>query len=184
MEDKLSTLEVGKLADVFVVEGNPLEGFDALSSAVSPPQAKWSSGQRSLPGPPRRQGNADLWPVAAQMQPRAGTPTVQSAPLARERRPLASSPGGGRHRPPEAGETRTPDASWVPNRVLLMRLRGGICSPARHQHADRPPRSPLLLVLPAASSVIRAAKGVTQPRWRSRSRATTSAAGCTLPASI
>ena len=61
MEDRLSTLEVGKLADVFVVEGNPLEGFDALSSAVSPPQAKWSSGQRSLPGPPRRQGNADLW---------------------------------------------------------------------------------------------------------------------------
>ena len=55
-------------------------------------------------------------------------------------------PGGGRHRPPEAGETRTPDASWVPNRVLLMRLRGGICSPARHQHADRPPRSALLLV--------------------------------------
>ena len=49
-------------------------------------------------------------------------------------------------RPPEAGETRTPDASWVPNRVLLMRLRGGICSPARHQHADRAPRSPLLLV--------------------------------------
>ena len=59
MEDKLSTLEVGKLADVFVVEGNPLEGFDALSSAVSPPQAEWSSGQRSPPGPPRRQGNAD-----------------------------------------------------------------------------------------------------------------------------
>ena len=64
MDDKLSTLEVGKLADVFVVEGNPLEGFDALSSAVSPPQAEWSSGQRSLPGPPRWQGNADLWSIA------------------------------------------------------------------------------------------------------------------------
>ena len=59
MDDRLSTLEVAKLADVFVVEGNPLEGFDALSSAVGPSQAKWSSGQRSLPGPPRRQGNAD-----------------------------------------------------------------------------------------------------------------------------
>ena len=30
MDDKLGTLEVGKLADVLVVEGNPLEGFDAL----------------------------------------------------------------------------------------------------------------------------------------------------------
>ena len=69
MEDKLSTLEVAKLADVLVVEGNPLEGFDALSSAVSPPQAKWSSGQRSLPGPPRRQGNADLWPVVRKCSP-------------------------------------------------------------------------------------------------------------------
>ena len=30
MDDKLGTPEVGKLADVLVVEGNPLEGFDAL----------------------------------------------------------------------------------------------------------------------------------------------------------
>ena len=36
-------------------------------------------------------------PSCCEMQPRAGTPTVQMAPAARERRPLASSPGGGRH---------------------------------------------------------------------------------------
>ena len=36
-------------------------------------------------------------PVAVKIQPRAGAPTVQMAPAARERRPLASSPGGGRH---------------------------------------------------------------------------------------
>ena len=30
MEDKLGTLEVGKLADVLVAEGNPLEGLEAL----------------------------------------------------------------------------------------------------------------------------------------------------------
>ena len=36
-------------------------------------------------------------PSCCEMQPHAGTPTVQMAPAARERRPLASSPGGGRH---------------------------------------------------------------------------------------
>ena len=30
MDDKLGTLEPGKLADLLVVKGNPLEGFDAL----------------------------------------------------------------------------------------------------------------------------------------------------------
>ena len=45
----------------------------------------------------RKHGNADLRPVAVRMQPRAGTPAVQMAPAARERRPPASSPGGGRH---------------------------------------------------------------------------------------
>ena len=35
--------------------------------------------------------------MAVKIQPRAGAPTVQMAPAARERRPLASSPGGGRH---------------------------------------------------------------------------------------
>ena len=34
MEDKLGTLEVGKLADVLVVEGNPLEGFEALANVA------------------------------------------------------------------------------------------------------------------------------------------------------
>ena len=32
MDDKLGTLEVGKLADVLVGEGNPLEGFEALAN--------------------------------------------------------------------------------------------------------------------------------------------------------
>ena len=44
-----------------------------------------------------RRLNADLWTVAVKMETRAGIPTVQMAPSARERRPLASSPGGGRH---------------------------------------------------------------------------------------
>ena len=34
MDDKLGTLEVGKLADVLVVEGNPLEGFEALANVA------------------------------------------------------------------------------------------------------------------------------------------------------
>ena len=34
MDDKLGTLEVGKLADVLVVEGNPLEGFAALANVA------------------------------------------------------------------------------------------------------------------------------------------------------
>ena len=35
-------------------------------------------------------------------------PTIEMAPLARERRPLGSSPGGARHRPPQAGGREGP----------------------------------------------------------------------------
>ena len=42
-------------------------------------------------GSPHREDWADLRPVAVKMPPHAGTPTVQMAPLARERRPLVGT---------------------------------------------------------------------------------------------
>ena len=42
LEDKLGTLEVGKLADVIVVDGNPLDDLDALSSV----QMTFKAGRR------------------------------------------------------------------------------------------------------------------------------------------
>ena len=57
---------------------------------------------------PRYAGRCRPLGSCCEMQPRAGTPTVQMAPAARERRPLGSSPGGARHSPPKAGGGKDP----------------------------------------------------------------------------
>ena len=76
MDDKLGTLEVGKLADVLVVEGNPLEGF-----------AAWRTS-------PRSSGTATGWCGTAWSSPRHRS---SACPRARGRRPGGKPANAARH---------------------------------------------------------------------------------------
>ena len=91
-----------------------------------------------------------------------GTPPCQMAPPVRERRPLASSPGGGRHSPPEAGGVayrHTP--GWFPSRrcphprrwrsrvpAALPLSQHCAARPASRDGADRRSAFPCLRVAP------------------------------------
>ena len=115
----------------------------------------------------RRHGNADLWrsPAGTARRRRADgrTPTSRMAPLqrgrldggvdpssaggaqARERRPLASSPGGGRHSPPQAGGWEGPRSpGWLPCRrgPQQRRWRAGTGTPTSGQFSRWGPAQP------------------------------------------
>ena len=77
MEDKLGTLERGKLADILVVKGNPLEGFDALLNVAH-------VFRDGLLGSPRRRHPTD--------------PPEASSPRGRITPPAAGPQPPGRHR--------------------------------------------------------------------------------------
>ena len=67
-----------------------------------------------------RPGNADLQVGTAARSAADGVdPTRFHGRQVRDRRPLASSPGGGRHRPPETDETFNAANAWLGFRVVV-----------------------------------------------------------------
>ena len=92
-------------------------------------RARRTSNSGMAPVPAYPQGNADLWSAGTSNGGRHGDAQ------ARERRPLASSPGGGRHsRAQRGGRDEPQTAAWLPSRRI----------PRRHgdaQARERRPRS-------------------------------------------
>ena len=139
----------------------------------------------------RRHGNADLWavlpvgPGTARRRradgkdpdlpvgsPLGVDPSSAGGAQARERRPLASSPGGGRHSPPQAGGWEGPRSpGWLPCRrgPQQRRWRAGTGTPTSGQFSRWGRHSPPQAggwEGPRSPGWLPSRRGPQQRRWR------------------
>ena len=111
-----------------------------------PQQRRWragtgtpTSGQFSRWGPaqPAAGGRMGRTPISRMAPPVGVDPSSAGGAQARERRPLASSPGGGRHSPPQAGGGKDPDPPDGPPLGVDPSSAGGAQARERRPPAAR-----------------------------------------------
>ena len=115
-----------------------------------------------------RTPNSRTTPLSAQ------SPVAEIAPPVRERRPLASSPGAGRHRGPQGRESRVPPTRWHrPSGSAGLRPASQRDSAAKGKNPELPHRAPLGAVPSSRDGTARLGTPVFRPAPLPRGERTT-----------